>query len=158
MAQILDTLSKGVMTQGIGSVSITAAETVSSVYKYYQTNKNNALFNYGILIYGNERSVEDITSKIYGHLTFDASKAPSLKIIDLSNTEVSDRNNFISLPWITSELLLQSDRNSQIWSYNTGFNNFYRIPYIITAEEATEFFRLPIGTQRLSPGLPINHT
>lgn len=115
-------------------------------------------FNYGILIYGNERSVEDITSKIYGHLTFDASKAPSLKIIDLSNTEVSDRNNFISLPWITSELLLQSDRNSQIWSYNTGFNNFYRLPYIITAEEATEFFRLPIGTQRVSAGLPINDT
>lgn len=158
MAQILDTLSKGVMTQGIGNVSITAAETVSSVYKYYQTNKNNALFNYGILIYGNARSVEDVTSKIYGHLTFDTSKAPSLKIIDLSNTEVSDRNNFIPLPWITSELLLQSDRNSQIWSYNTGFNNFYRLPYIITAEEATEFFRLPIGTQRVSAGLPINDT
>lgn len=158
MAQILDTLSKGVMTQGIGNVSITAAEAVSSVYKYYQTNKNNALFNYGILIYGNARSVEDITSKIYGHLTFDTSKAPSLKIIDLSNTEVSDKNNFIPLPWITSELLLQSDRNSQIWSYNTGFNNFYRLPYIITAEEATEFFRLPIGTQRVSAGLPINDT
>ena len=52
----------------------------------------------------------------------------------------------------------RQDRNSQIWSYNTGFNNFYRLPYIITAEEATEFFRLPIGTQRVSAGLPINDT
>lgn len=158
MAQILDTLSKGVMTQGIGNVSITAAETLSSVYKYYQANKNNALFNYGILIYGNSRSVEDITSKIYGHLTFDASKAPTLKIVDLSNSEVYDKNNFIPLPWITNEILLQSDRNSQIWSYNSGFTSFYRLPYIITAEEATEFFRLPIGTQRVSAGLPINDT
>lgn len=158
MAQILDTLSKGVMTQGIGNVSITAAETLSSVYKYYQANKNNALFNYGILIYGNLRSVEDITSKIYGHLTFDTSKAPALKIVDLSDNEISDKNNFIPLPWITNEILLQLDRNSQIWSYYTGFNNFYRLPYIITAEEATEFFRLPLGTQRVSAGLPINDT
>lgn len=158
MAQILDTLSKGVMTQGIGNVSITAAEALSSVYKYYQSNKNNALFAYGILIYGDLRSVEDITSKIYGHLTFDASKAPALKNVDLSNNEIQDKNSFIPLPWIVNEILLQSDRNPQIWSYNTGFNSFYRLPYVITAEEATEFFRLPIGTQRIAAGLPINDT
>lgn len=158
MAQILDTLSKGVMTQGIGNVSITAAEALSSVYKYYQSNKNNALFAYGILIYGDLRSVEDITSKIYGHLTFDTSKAPALKNVDLSNSEIQDKNSFIPLPWIVNEILLQSDRNPQIWSYNTGFNSFYRLPYVITAEEATEFFRLPLGTQRIAAGLPINDT
>ena len=158
MAQILDTLSKGVMTQGIGNVSITAAEALSSVYKYYQSNKNNALFTYGILIYGDLRSVEDITSKINGYLTFDTSKAPALKNVDLSNSEIQDKNSFIPLPWIVNEILLQSDRNPQIWSYNTGFNSFYRLPYVITAEEATEFFRLPLGTQRIAAGLPINDT
>lgn len=158
MAQILDTLSKGVMTQGIGNVSITAAEALSPVYKYYQSSKNNALFTYGILIYGDLRSVEDITSKIYGHLTFDTSKAPALKNVDLSNSEIKDKNSFIPLPWIVNEILLQSDRNPQIWSYNTGFNSFYRLPYVITVEEATEFFRLPLGTQRIAAGLPINDT
>lgn len=158
MAQILDTLSKGVMTQGIGNVSITAAESLSAIYKYYQANKNNALFSYGILVYGDTRSVEDIISKVYGHLTYDASKAPALKTVDLTSYGTQDTDNFIPQPWIVNEVLVQAERNAQIWSYSTNFNNFYRLPYVITAEEATEFFRLPLGTQRISAGLPINDT
>lgn len=158
MAQILDTLSKGVMTQGIGNVSITAAESLSAIYKYYQANKNNALFSYGILVYGDIRSVEDIISKVYGHLTYDTSKAPALKIVDLTAYGTQDTDNFIPQPWIVNEVLVQAERNAQIWSYSTNFNNFYRLPYVITAEEATEFFRMPLGTQRVSAGLPINDT
>ncbi len=158
MAQILDTLSKGVMTQGIGNVSITAAESLSAIYKYYQANKNNALFSYGILVYGDTRSVEDIISKVYGHLTYDASKAPALKTVDLTSYGTQNTDNFIPQPWIVNEVLVQAERNAQIWSYSTNFNNFYRLPYVITAEEATEFFRLPLGTQRVSAGLPINDT
>lgn len=158
MAQILDTLSKGVMTQGIGNVSITAADSLSSIYKYYQANKNNALFSYGILVYGDTRSVDDIISKVYGHLTYDASKAPALKIVDISTYGTQDADNFIPYPWIVNEILVQAERSTQIWAYSTNFNNFYRLPYVITAEEATEFFRMPLGTQRVSAGLPINDT
>ncbi|MCQ2735954.1 MAG: hypothetical protein MJ234_01890 [bacterium] len=79
MAQILDTLSKGVMTQGVGNMSITAAESLASVYRYYQANKNNALFSYGILVFGDNRSIEDVASKIYGHLTFDSTKDPCFR-------------------------------------------------------------------------------
>lgn len=158
MAQILDTLSKGVMTQGVGNVSITAAESLSAVYRYYQANKNSALFLYGILVYGDTRSIEDVSSKIYGHLTFDSLKAPALKTIYLSGADIQPLDNFIALPWVVNELLMQTERNLQIWGYSQEFANFYRLPYIITAEEATEFFRLPLGTQRVSAGLTVNNT
>src|SRR5699024_9444824 len=109
-----------------------------TIYKYYQTNKNNALFSYGILVYGDIRSVEDIISKVYGHLTYDTSKAPALKIVDLTAYGTQDIDNFIPQPWIVNEVLVQAERNAQIWSCSTNFNNFYRLPYVITAEEATE--------------------
>lgn len=158
LAQVLDTLSKGVMTQGVGNVSITAAESLASVYRYYQANKNNALFSYGILVFGDNRSIEDVASKIYGHLTFDSTKVPALKSLYLSGADVQIIENFIALPWVVNEILVQSDRNQQIWGYRNDFVNFYRLPYVITAEEATEFFRLPLGTQRISAGLTVNNT
>lgn len=34
----------------------------------------------------------------------------------------------------------------------------YRLPYVITAEEASEFFRLPIGSDRITAGLKINES
>lgn len=158
MAQILDTLSKGVTTQGIGNVSITAAESLSSVYRYYQSNKNNSIFLYGIFVYGENKSAEDILSKICGNLTFDSSKAPMLKTVYLSGTNIQPLDNFVALSWVISEILMQTGRIPQILGYNQGFENFYRLPYIITAEEATEFFRLPLGTQKVSAGLTVNNT
>lgn len=95
---------------------------------------------------------------MYGHLTYDASKAPALKTVDLTSYGTQDTDNFIPQPWIVNEVLVQAERNAQIWSYSTNFSNFYRLPYVITAEEATEFFRMPLGTQRVSAGLPINDT
>lgn len=158
MAQILDTLSKGVMTQGVGNVSITAAESLANVYRYYQANKNNPLFLYGILVYGDNKSIQDIASKIYGYLTFDSLKAPALKMLNLSSVDIQPLDNFVALPWVVNEFLVQADRNPQIWGYSQEFYNFYRLRYIITTEEATEFFCLPLGTQRVSAGLSVNNT
>lgn len=158
MAQILDTLSRGVMTQGIGNVSITAAESLASTYRYYLSNKNSAMYSYAIVVYGDGKSVEEITSRLYGHLTFEANKATALKTVNLSGSDIQSADAFIPQPWLVSETVLNAERNPQIWSSNSGFSNFYRLPSLVTAEEATEFFRLPIGTQRVSAGLQINDT
>lgn len=158
MAQILDTLSRGVMTQGIGNVSITAADSLASTYRYYQSNKNSAMFSYAMLVYGDAKSVEEIASRLYGYLTYESNKATALKTVNLTGSDIHNADSFIPLPWLVSEMLLNTERSPQIWSSSLGFNNFYRLPYVITAEEATEFFRLPIGTQRISAGLQINDT
>lgn len=154
----LDTLSKGVSTQGVGSVSFSNADSLSETYQYYQRSKNNALFFYNFSVFGNSSAVDDISSKLHSTLAYDSTKPTSLKHVHFSNDSIRIKENFIQLPWVISELLVQTDRNPYIWSQESVFQNFYRLPYIITSEEAVSLFRLPIGTQRISAGLPITET
>lgn len=158
LTPILDTLSKGIMTQGVGNVSFSNADLLAETYRYYQNSKNNALFNYNFTLYGSTEAVEDLASKLHGTLAYDSTVPLALKHIRFSNEDISLADNFIPLPWVINELLVQTERNPYIWTQDTVFQNLYRLPYIITAEEASSLFRLPIGTQRISAGLPINET
>lgn len=155
---MLDTLSKGIMAQGVGNVTFSNADTLAETYRYYQSNRNNALFNYNFAVYGSNVAIDDLSSKLHGMLAYDSSKPTTLKHVRFSNHDIQLSNNFIPLPWIMNELLIQSDRSLHIWSQDFDFQSYYRLPYIITAEEAAGLFRLPIGTQRISAGLPVNET
>lgn len=155
-AQILDTLSKGVMTQGVGNLSFSAAETAANTYKYYQANRNNALFLYNILIWADASAADDLASKVQSVFAHDSSVSVSLKQISLQASNMPVRENYIALPWVANEVITQTQRNPVLWGYGNKYPNFCRFPYIITAEEASGFFRLPIGTQRVSAGLPVN--
>ena len=155
---MLDTLSKGVMTQGVGNVSFSNADMLSETYRYYQSSRNNALFSYNFTVFGSRAAVDDIASKLHGTLAYDSTKPTALKHVHFSNNDIQLVDSFIPLPWVINELLIQTDRSPYIWSQNSGFQNFYRMPYVITAEEAAGVFRLPIGTQRISAGLPVNET
>lgn len=156
--QMLDTLSKGVMAQGVGNLSFSAADTLTNTYKYYQNNRNNALFLYNILVWSDAIATDDISSKVYSVITHDTSVTVSLKQIDISSSGMNIKDSYFALPWAANEIILQSQRNQLIWGYGKRYVNFYRFPYIITAEEASGFFRLPIGNHRVSAGLPINYS
>jgi len=155
---MLDTLSKGVMTQGVGNVSFSNADMLAETYRYYQGSKNNALFFYNIIVYGSREAVDDLSTKIHGTLANDPTKPTALKHVQYTNADIQLSDNFMPLPWVINELLVQTDRTLYIWSQNSGFQSFYRMPYVITAEESAGLFRLPIGTPRISAGLPINET
>ena len=157
IAQNLDTLSKGIMDQGVGSISFSAAEQKARTYKYYSESKRDALFFYNILIFGNQRSADNITSRIFGQLS-SGEENIDLKTVDLLPQEVNKDSNFYPLPWAINEVLVDKDRNNEIWSSGQFQNEFYYLPYVITEKEATEFFRLPIGGESIRAGLPINES
>ena len=158
VTQILETLSKGIMDQGIGNVSFALADTHAKTYKYYSEHKTSALFIYNILVYGNETAVSNISGRVFGQLSTGKESTASLKLIDLDKGETDKDHNFYPLPWAVSEILINKDRNYQIWGSGQFPQEFYRLPFIITAEEAAEFFRLPIGSDRISAGLSINES
>ena len=79
-------------------------------------------------------------------------------MIDLDKTEVGKDNNFYPLPWAVNEVLVGKERNNNIWASGQFSNALYRLPYVITSEEAAEFFRLPIGSDRITAGLKINES
>lgn len=158
ITQILDTLSKGVMEQGIGNISFTLAEKHADVYRYYSDNKTSALFAFNILIYGDNTAISNISSRVFGQLTNGTDASANLRLVDLDKSEVGKDNNFYPLPWAVNEVLLGKDRNNNIWASGQFPAALYRLPYVITAEEAAEFFRLPIGSDRITAGIKINES
>lgn len=158
ITQMLDTLYKGITDQSIGNISFTLAEKQVALYKYYSEQKNNALFLFNILVYGSRENASNISTKVYGQLNSNQVQSTGLKVIDLDKNLVNKNNNFYPLPWAVNEQLMNMDRNAQIWNSNSFSGSYYRLPYIITAEEASEFFRLPIGSTKVKAGLNVNES
>lgn len=154
MTQALDTLSKGIADQGVGNISFALAEKHAETYKYYSRNRNTSLFAFNVLVYGSTSAASAISTRILGQLN----NKNELRLIQLDNDDVQKGDNFFPLPWAVNELLFSADRNSYIWNSGQNLNAYYRLPYIITAEEASEFFRLPIGNENISAGLVVNES
>ena len=126
LTPILDTLSNGVMAQGVGNVSFSNVDALAETYRYYQSSRNNALFTYNFLIFGSRSAVNDLSSKLHGTLAYDSSKPTALKHVYFSNSTIQITNNFVPLPWVINELLIQTDRNTCVWYQSSEFTNFYR--------------------------------
>ena len=158
ITQMLETLSKGVMDQSVGNISFALAEKHAIDYRYYSENKTKSLFVFNILIYGEPAAASNIASRVFGQLSSGIDSSAGLKLVDVDRNEVMKDSNFYPLPWAVSEILLNKERNGQIWNSGQFSSALYRLPYIITSEEASEFFRLPIGSERISAGLSINES
>lgn len=158
ITQMLETLNKGIMDQGIGNISFTLAERHAQTYKYYSEHKNSSLFSFNVLIFGNKDASINVSSRVFGQLSTGAENPVNLKTVLLQSYEVGKDSNFYPLPWAVNELLINRDRNTQIWASGQFSNALYRIRNIITGEEAVEFFRLPIGNNTFSAGLNINES
>ncbi|NDV45466.1 ATP-binding protein [Paludibacter sp. 221] len=158
MTQMLDTLHKGIAEQGVGNISFSLAEKQAQIYKYYTQNKGNALFYFNILIYGDVDAVSNISTRVYGQLNASTINNAGLKFINLLPNEVNKDDNFYPLPWAINELLLGAEREHHIWDGGQISANYYKLPYIITFEEASEFFRLPFGNDKISAGLVVNES
>ena len=157
-AQILDTLGRGVADQGVGNISFASAKKYADIYKYYAEKKTSALFSFNVIVYGDTAAATDITSRLFGQLGSGSDVPANLKDIKLNTFEVRKDSNFYPLPWALSEIILGRDRNFNIWNSGVFSNALYRLPYVITGEEAAEFCRLPIGSSRISAGIKINES
>lgn len=158
ITQVLETLSKGVMDQGIGNVSFSLAERHAETYRYYAENKTQALYLFNVLVFGSSEGVTNITNRFYGQLSTGNDLSANLKVIDVDQIEVPKDSNFYPLPWAANEILLNKSRNLAIWNSGQFSNALYRLPYIITSDEAAELFHLPIGSDRVSAGLNVNES
>lgn len=159
MRQMLDTLTKGIMDQSIGNISFSLAEKHAEVYKFYESNKSSALFQFNLVVYGNEQATDSLASSLYGQLNSAPDQQISMKFLPLYQEEADFNNNFYPLPWAIHEALSGSDRSPYIWgNANSPFAPLYRMPFIITADEAAEFFRLPIGGNSIKAGLNVNES
>ena len=153
-AQILDTLTKGVVDQGIGNVSFTLAEEHADTYRYYSQRKTSALFAFNILVFGDENSSNAISSRLLSQLN----NKNEFRLISLSHEDINRDRNFYPLPWAAHQTILDTQRDSVIWGSHPELKAFFSLPYIITADEASEVFRLPIGSESVHAGLVVSES
>lgn len=157
--QSVSMLNQGVSDRQVGNVSFANANRLSETYRYYADNKNRALFLFNILIYGNDSSIDAVSTRVMGQLNSSRQTSPNLQLVDLPQEKVCNTPEMLyPLPWLVSDMLLYSNRNVSIWNSGNISNNLYRFPFIITADEAANFYRLPIGDNRVNAGFNVNET
>jgi len=150
--------SKGVMTQGSGMVSFTLADSVTEIYKYYNSMKDRPLFRYGIVVSGPKSSVNSIVASIYGQLNSGAEIKAQFKQTTIA-LDAYSKWNPLTLPWVQADHILNTDRDTRFWNERSIINQAYhRLPYVITFSEASEFFRLPVGSNQVRSGLNVNES
>ena len=157
--QILDTLNKGIMNQGVGNISFTLAAHHAEVYHYYADNKKMPLFLYNLLVYGSESAAVTLSNRLFGEVSGGREEeSANLKFVHLSSADVGKDSNLYWLPWSVNEILINRDRDALVWQGNRFPPDLYRLPYLVTAEEASLFFRLPIGSDKIRAGYRVNES
>lgn len=159
ITQLVNQLNRGVNDTQIGNVSISAAGKVYELYKYYSSSANRPLFNFNIIVYGDNNSSGNVASRLLAQLCTTDDISPTLKFVNIPSANIfGNLISLYSLPWVINDYIINSERNTTIWQSGLASVYLFRIPYIITSEEAASFFRLPIATDNLSAGFNVNET
>lgn len=156
----LTTLANGVTDQSIGTVSFTAAKRLAEMYAYLDGHKDSPLFLFNVVVSGPRVAVPVIANRVLGHLSADAEEgALAARFVDATPLVPRGDASFAAAPWQLNETLLDQTRDPSLWAAgrNPG-EAFYRLPFLLTAFEASELFRLPIGSDTVGAGLTVNTT
>ena len=156
--QNISMLNRGVSDQQVGTVSISSADRLAFLYHYYNDNKSRALFDYNILVFGEEKDVTSIATRTMGQMAATQQMtAPNLSFVSLTPSEAyPGEQSLFSMPWVLSDQILNKGRNTSLWSSGMVSPALYRLPYIVTADEAASFFRLPLGSDKINAGFVVN--
>lgn len=150
--QNLGSLSNGFFEQGARNVRFALAEQDYATYKYYSEHKTNPVFLYNILVYGNNASTSSIANSLSGQLALNNNV--SIRTIDFDGV-INLQMNYFSSPWIANEKIIQSSYCYQQFNNNASLKAYERLAFIITNEEVSMFFKLPVGSNNLSAGFKI---
>jgi hypothetical protein len=148
--QNLSMMKSGLLAPGIGQVTNTLAERPSATYGYYSNHKKGHLFTFNVIIYGTQSGADAISSRLIGQINAGSSSPAMFSVITIPTEAVDIKDNFYPLPWAVSEALMVGS------IFPGNLSTGIRLPHIITAEEASNFFRLPIGSEDLSAGFDIS--
>ena len=151
----LDIISKGVPGPE-GAPPNILAEKPSAIYQYYESNKYGVLFAYNILICSDYNNINNITNRVSGELSIGGSKEKreyaKLKKLEIGNYELDVKEYFSSLPWVINEIIMDKNMENPVFTSS----QLGRLPFIVTSEEASEFFRIPYGDNDLAAGVNIS--
>ena len=141
----LGRIASGVMLERQIYRDALAAEPLK-VYSYYNERRNSPMFLYNILAFGDRTSCASLATKIISLLQSGEDKVVTsdFSCYDLSGENIQLQKQFSYYVWNVNNRLLYSYRNMQIQANVMQAKKLFRLPYIVSAEEAASFYRLPL--------------
>lgn len=144
-ASILSRMADGIMW-GPQMLRDQTAKMPQRVMAYYADHAASPLFQYNIFVFGERSACSAISAKIISLLQAGKTSMATADCacVDLSRENVSIDRDFLIYPWNINNRLIYAYRNRKLIQSLQSANVLKRLPYIVTAEEAASFFRLPL--------------
>lgn len=122
------------------------------VYTYYNEHRNAPAFLYNILVFGERACCANLTTKVISLLQSGEEKivTADLVCLDLSQEKIDLKDQFPFYVWNVNTRLMYFYRNKKLQNSIPLAKNLFRLPYIVTAEEAASFFRLPLYEKNMT--------
>jgi hypothetical protein len=129
-----------------------AAAEPQRVMEYYSGSAASPLFLYNILALGDRTTTAGLTAKVISLLQSGKKFIASADCgcVDLSGEHIDLRTQFVFYPWNINSKLIHTYRNVTLLKTLRNASVLYRLPYILTAEEAASFFRLPMHEKNMA--------
>ena len=151
MAASLTQISSGVQNERGSFIKDAMAEVPSKIYTYYSNSFNKPIYRYNILIFGSRNACNVLTPKVISFLqqrVLGVERA-DFNFVDLSEELLNLKTDLIYYPWNINNNLIYVYRNRELWQQLQTMEALLRMPYLVTAEEATSFFRLPVDDDNI---------
>ena len=147
----LGRLCSGIPVQS-GVYKDKAAEEPFKVLSAINERVNSPLFLYNILVFGKKTDCISLSGKIISLLQSGKKRIMKADFIchDLSGEKVNLPAQYLYYPWNINNKLLYAYRNRQFFNQVPMVKVLYRLPYIMNADEAASFFRLPFRENPVS--------
>jgi hypothetical protein len=147
----LGRLTGGVFMQR-GMYRDMAAEEPYTVLSAYQERANSPLFLYNILVFGGRDDCVNLAGKVVSLLQSGKKKVmnPDFACLDLTGENIDLPTQYMHYPWNINNKLVYAYRNKALLDRVPMAKILYRLPYIITADEAAAFFRLPFREKSMA--------
>lgn len=128
-----------------------AAEPLK-VYSYYNERRNSPMFMYNILVFGERSNCASLATKLISLLQSGDIKITTSDFIclDLSNEKINLLKQFPYYVWNINNRQLYYNRNQKLQNSIPLAKKLFRLPYIVSAEEAVSFYRLPLFEKNMT--------
>lgn len=123
-----------------------AAKEPCKVYSYYNDRLQAPMFKFNILVCGKREACAVISAKVISLLQSGRTRLinSDFGCLDLTGEGLNISSAFLFYPWNINNRLLYAYRNQKLQVSFPVAKNLMRLPYMISAEEASAFFRLPL--------------
>lgn len=147
----LSRIASGTMVNGELYRDSLAAEPFK-VYSYYNERRNSPMFMYNILAFGERASCASLATKLISLLQSGEDKIVSSDFVcvDLSNEKINLSKQFPHYVWNVNSKMLYYYRNQKLQNIVPLAKKLFRLPYIMSAEEAVSFYRLPLYEKNMT--------